>query len=90
MTRPRFAALSRWVAVPVRGHARGVWLLWAATALVLLSVPELLMDPAAWTYLVDPELAVLLVLLGVQATRLQLGILRIRALDAWHAVTRRA
>jgi len=52
-----------------RRHRHVVWLLWALVALVLLLAPVGLLDPAAWSLLVDPELAAIAVLLGVAAAR---------------------
>ncbi|HEY1643101.1 MAG TPA: hypothetical protein VGG35_20590 [Streptosporangiaceae bacterium] len=72
--------------VRLAGHPLYVWLLWAAGALILASSPVLLSDPALWRLLVDPELVVLMVIVGAQYARLSIGMLGIR----WRAVTRAA
>ena len=68
-------------------HSANVWVIWALVALVLVLAPVGLLDPAAWTLIVDPELAAIAVLLGVAAVRAR----TLRVL--WHpvaAVARRA
>ena len=72
-----------------------VWLLWAAAALLLAACPMLLSDPALWVYLLDPEVLALIVIIGVQYTRWEAGLLCRRVRDrlrrtahrtarAWH------
>jgi hypothetical protein len=53
----------------VRQHSARVWLLWALAALLLLLTPFALMDPAAWVFLLDPELAAIVALLGFASLR---------------------
>lgn len=72
--------------VRLAGHPLYVWLLWAAGALILASSPVMLSDPALWRLLVDPELVVLMIVVGAQYARLSIGMLGIR----WRAVTRAA
>lgn len=62
----------------VLGHPLYVWLLWATAAAVLAACPMMLSEPAMWFYLLDPELLALIVIIGVQYTRLEIGILALR------------
>jgi hypothetical protein len=64
----------------ILGHPCYIWLLWAVAALVLIACPAMLADPAMWPYLLDPELLILIVVIGIQCTRLECGVtwLRIR------------
>jgi hypothetical protein len=52
-----------------RRHSARVWLLWALAAVVLVLTPFALLDPAAWLFLVDPELAAIVALLGLASIR---------------------
>jgi hypothetical protein len=61
-----------------------LWLLWGAAALVLVSCPMLMSDPAMWVYLLDPELLVLVVVIGLQYTRLEAGVVWLQ-LRTWLA-----
>jgi hypothetical protein len=56
-------------------HSLRVWLLWALAAVVLLLTPFALVDPAGWMFLVDPELAAIVALLGL--TSIRTGALRL-------------
>jgi hypothetical protein len=62
----------------VRQHSARVWFLWGLAALLLLLTPFALMDPAAWVFLLDPELAAIVALLGFASVRA--GTLRL----VWH------
>ena len=64
------------LSIRLAGHPLYAWLLWAAAALVLASSPVLLSDPALWRLLVDPELLVLMVIVGAQYARIAIGMLR--------------
>lgn len=50
-------------------HSARVWLLWAVAALVLVLTPFALVDPAAWLFVLDPELAAVVVLVGMAGVR---------------------
>lgn len=50
-------------------HSRRVWLLWALAALLLLLTPFALLDPAAWAFVLDPELAAIVALVGFAGIR---------------------
>lgn len=52
-----------------------MWFTWSLAALVLISCPMLLSEPAMWAYLVDPELLALVVVVGLQYTRAEAGVL---------------
>lgn len=78
-------ALQRFlVGIPVllRRHSLRVWLLWGLAAVLLVLTPFALVDPAGWAFLVDPELAAIVALLGIGSVRtgalrvLRLGRLR--------------
>jgi hypothetical protein len=71
----------------VFGKPLGTWMLWAVAVAVLASCPVIVSDPAMWPYLLDPELLALVVLVGVQYTRMELGVLRLQ-LRAWWSVRR--
>jgi hypothetical protein len=73
-SRPTAALPSR----RVGGFPLRVWLLWLVAVIVLVSCPMLLSEPAMWCYLLDPELLVLVVVIGVRYTRLQLELVRWR------------
>lgn len=64
------------LSIRLAGHPLYAWLLWAAGVLVLASSPVLLSDPALWRFLADPELLVLMVIVGAQYARLAIGMLR--------------
>jgi len=68
-------------------HSPRVWLLWALVALVLVLTPFALVDPAGWAFLLDPELAAILALVGL--TGLRSGTLRLIAAPV-RAVGRRS
>ena len=72
----------------VLGKPLIVWLLWAAAVGVLAACPFMLSDPGMWPYLLDPELLALVVVVGVQYTRLEIGVLCMQA-RAWWAVRSR-
>lgn len=61
------------------GKPLGVWLLWAVAVGVLAACPVIISDPGMWPYLFDPELLALVVVIGVQYTRIELGVLRLHA-----------
>jgi hypothetical protein len=50
-------------------HSARVWLLWAVVGLVLVVTPFALLDPAAWLFVLDPELAAVVVLVGMAGIR---------------------
>ena len=75
-------ALQRFLAgIPllVRRHSPRVWLLWALAAALLVLAPFALLDPAGWAFLVDPELAAIVALLGLGSLRT--GALRVLRLS---------
>ena len=53
----------------IRRHSRRVWLLWALGALILLSAPFAISDPAVLTFILDPELLALVASVGSAVTR---------------------
>jgi hypothetical protein len=53
----------------VRQHSLRTWLLWLVAVAVLIATPFAFLDPAAWLFLLDPELAAIVVLLGATAVR---------------------
>ena len=57
-------------------HSRRVWLLWGLVALVLVLTPFALLEPAAWLYVFDPELAALVVMLGLTSLRTRIRLPR--------------
>lgn len=61
----------------------GVWLLWAAAVSVLAACPVIISDPGMWPYLLDPELLALVVVIGVQYTRLEVGVLQLQVRAWW-------
>ena len=73
------------LSIRLAGHPLYAWLLWAAAALMLASSPVLLSDPALWRFLVDPELLVLMVIVGAQYARLAIGMLRLPRRGAFRA-----
>ena len=73
----------------VFGQRLGTWLLWAAAVAVLSACPVIISDPGVWPYLLDPELLALVVVVGLQYTRLELGVLRLQ-LCAWWCSRRRS
>jgi hypothetical protein len=50
-------------------HSAQVWILWGLAALLLVLTPIALLDPAAWVFLLDPELAAMVALLGFASVR---------------------
>jgi hypothetical protein len=75
-------ALQRFLAgIPLllRRHSLRVWLLWALAAALLVLTPFALVDPAGWAFLVDPELAAIVALLGIGGLRT--GALRVLRLS---------
>jgi hypothetical protein len=75
-------ALQRFLAgIPllVRRHSPRVWLLWGLAAALLVLTPFALLDPAGWAFLVDPELAAIVALLGLGSVRT--GALRVLRLS---------
>lgn len=71
-------SLRTWLRGRALGHPRWAWLLWAGAVAVLAACPMTLSDPAMWVYLVDPELLALLVIVGFQYTRWEVGLVRAR------------
>jgi hypothetical protein len=67
----------------VLGKPLGVWLLWAIAVGILACCPVIISDPGMWPYLLDPELLALVVLIGVQHTRLEIGVLGLQARSWW-------
>jgi hypothetical protein len=57
------------IPVLVRRHSLRVWLLWGLAAVLLVLTPFALLDPAGWVFLVDPELAAIVALLGLGSLR---------------------
>jgi hypothetical protein len=57
-------------------------LIWLAAVAVIAACPMLISDPAMWAYLLDPELLVLVIVVGLQFARLQFGVLLLQ-LRAW-------
>jgi hypothetical protein len=50
-------------------HSARVWVLWGLAALLLVLTPFALLDPAAWVFVLDPELAAIVALLGLASIR---------------------
>jgi hypothetical protein len=50
-------------------HSARVWLLWGLAALLLVLTPFALLDPAAWMFVLDPELAAIVALIGLTTIR---------------------
>jgi hypothetical protein len=50
-------------------HSARVWVLWGLAALLLVLTPVALLDPAAWVFLLDPELAAIVALVGFASIR---------------------
>lgn len=50
-------------------HSARVWLLWGLAVLLLVLAPFALLDPAAWVFVLDPELAAMVALLGFASIR---------------------
>ncbi|HEX3706744.1 MAG TPA: hypothetical protein VHV76_08950 [Mycobacteriales bacterium] len=65
------------------------WLVWTAAAVSLAASPMLLTDPAALSFLVDPELLVLVVAVAAIYARVELGVLRLRLRTGRRQVTAR-
>lgn len=80
-------ATRRLFAHRILGKPLGVWLLWAAAVAVVAASPVIISDPGIWPYLVDPELLALVVVVGVQYTRREIGTLRLHV-QAWWAARR--
>jgi hypothetical protein len=59
----------------ISGHSRRTWLLWGLAVLLLALTPFAFLDPAAWTFALDPELAAIVALLGFASVRS--GVLRL-------------
>ena len=57
-------------------HSPRVWLLWGIAALLLVLTPFALLEPAAWIYLLDPELAALVAMLGIASLRTRIRLPR--------------
>jgi hypothetical protein len=57
------------VRVLAAGHSRRVWLLWGLAILLLVLTPFALLDPAAWVFVLDPELAAIVALVGFAGVR---------------------
>jgi hypothetical protein len=53
----------------VQRHSVRTWLLWLVAIAVLIATPFAFLDPAAWLFALDPELAAAVVLLGAAAVR---------------------
>jgi hypothetical protein len=56
-------------------YSLATWVLWLVAAGIIVGTTMMLADPALLIYLLDPELLALLVLVGAQYTRLQMGLL---------------
>lgn len=67
----------------VFGKPLGLWLLWGVAVGVLAACPVIISDPGMWPYLLDPELLALVVVVGAQYTRLELGVLRLQVCGWW-------
>jgi hypothetical protein len=65
------------------GKSLGAWLLWAVAISVLVSCPAMISDPGMWPYLLDPELLMLVVVVGAQYTRLEFGVFWLQARARW-------
>jgi hypothetical protein len=65
------------------GKTLGAWLLWAVAISVLVSCPAMISDPGMWPYLLDPELLMLVVVVGAQYTRLEFGVFRLQVRAWW-------
>ena len=50
-------------------HSLRTWLLWLVAVAVLIATPFAFFDPAAWLFVLDPELAAIVVLLGAATVR---------------------
>jgi len=57
-------------------HSPRVWVLWGIAALVLALTPFALLEPAAWVYILDPELAALVAMLGLASLRTRIRLPR--------------
>lgn len=66
----------------VRGHALGVWLLWALGAVVLLSAPMAIADPGVWMLIVDPELLAVMIAVAFAAARIGVRLWAVQAAAA--------
>ena len=76
-------SIRRLLARRVLGKPLGVWLLWTAAVAVLAGCPVIISDPGMWPYLFDPELLALVVVVGVQYTRLEFGVLCVQVRGWW-------
>jgi hypothetical protein len=72
----------------VAGHPLYLWIIWLGVFLGVLCSPMLSADPAVCFYLLDPELLVLMLLIGMQHSRLQIALIRARIQD-WLSRLRR-
>ena len=64
--------------------------MWLAAVLVVAAVPGLLSDPALWTWLADPELVVLFVVVAVRYAPGQVQLVRamcVHRFRRWYAVS---
>jgi hypothetical protein len=73
----------------VRGHAIGIWLLWALGAVMLLSAPMAIADPGVWMLIVDPELLALMIAVAFAAARIGVRLWAMQAVAAAGRLTRR-
>ncbi len=55
-----------------------IWLSWLLAVAVIATCPALLSDPGMWAYLLDPELLALVIVVGFQLARLELGVVLLR------------
>jgi len=58
-----------------RGRPWWVWALWGIGALVIVTTPMALTEPAMWAYLTEPELLALVVGVALRYSGLQLRML---------------
>lgn len=70
--RPR--RVSRALSRRLGGHPLYVWLVWALLAAALAASPVLLSDPAAVSFMIDPELFVLVIAVAAVYARAELGV----------------
>jgi hypothetical protein len=50
-------------------HSARVWFLWGLAVVLLALAPFALLDPAAWVFVLDPELAAIVALVGLAGMR---------------------
>lgn len=62
----------------VAGLPLYVWLIWLVAVVLFASVPALLSDPAMWTWVADPELLALVMIVGARYGLMQVGFVRLQ------------